>query len=402
MKFDWNKKYLTIALLSFFVIALGILFYGLVNNFFTVLAVIAYFIGILSPILMGFAFAFILAPILTFFDTKCFPKLLKKMKNKKKAKKLIRGLSVFCTLLIALLVIGAILWFLIPQIVKSILGMVDGIPSYVENIKAFALNFASSNPELSNYFNQSFTDVDAFLQSYAPNLSTWASGLTMSVGRGLFSAIMVVKDVLIGLVISAYIMYSKETFCSQTKKLTFAIFSRKIANKLLEVTYLANKIFSGFISGQMLDALIVGTICFIFTSIVGIPYAPLISIIIAITNIIPVIGPFLGTIPVALILLLDNPMNALIFVIFIIILQQIDGNIIAPKILGGSTGLSPFWVLFAIFIGGGLFGIPGIFLGVPTFALIFTLVSDFIKNRLTKKGLPNDVSSYDGKDEPSV
>ncbi|HOO28395.1 MAG TPA: AI-2E family transporter, partial [Lachnospiraceae bacterium] len=195
-----------------------------------------------------------------------------------------------------------------------------------------------------------------------------------------------------------YLLASKELFCAQAKKLSYALLREERANNLINNMRFANKTFGGFLVGKILDSLIIGIICFVGTSILKIPYALLISVIVGVTNMIPFFGPYLGAIPCAIILIMINPMKCLIFLIFILILQQFDGNILGPKILGNSTGLSSFWVIFAITIFGGLLGILGMFIGVPLFAVIYSAIKTFVNQRLIKKQLPADTTFYMGSD----
>ena len=187
---------------------------------------------------------------------------------------------------------------------------------------------------------------------------------------------------------------SKDTFSAQGKKVIYAIFKREKGNKVLGAIDYIDSVFSGFIYGKIVDSVIIGLICFIFCTIVDMPYATLISVIIGVTNIIPFFGPFIGAIPSAFLVLVESPTMCLVFVVFVIVLQQLDGNIIGPLILGDSTGLSSFWVLFAIMVGGNLFGFPGMVLGVPTFACIYALVTIILRDGLNRNGLSNDTEFF--------
>ncbi len=201
---------------------------------------------------------------------------------------------------------------------------------------------------------------------------------------------------LVGIVVSVYLLNSKDLFCAQFKKILYAFVPAKSANEFISTVRRAHKIFGGFVTGKLLDSLIIGMLCFIVMTIFNWPYAMLISVIIAVTNIIPFFGPFIGGIPSALLILMVEPITSLYFGIFVLILQQFDGNILGPKILGDSTGLSSFWVIFSLLVFGGFFGFVGMAIGVPTFAVFYTLITDKIYNSLEKKKLPTDTQKFEG------
>ena len=205
-------------------------------------------------------------------------------------------------------------------------------------------------------------------------------------------------NIMIGVIISVYLLVSKQKFVGQGKKVLYALFYERQANNILEVVRKSHSIFSGFISGKLIDSLIIGVLCFIGMSIMKMPYIPLVSVLVGVTNVIPFFGPYLGAIPSILLILLISPGKGIMFLIFIIILQQLDGNIIGPKILGSSTGLSAFWVIFAILIGSGLFGIIGMIAGVPVFAVIYYLIKTGLEYSLRKKNLPTDTKEYENLD----
>ena len=227
----------------------------------------------------------------------------------------------------------------------------------------------------------------------APNIKNLGN-LATTLYNGVFSVMRFLFEFMIGIIISIYLMSSKELFSGQSKKIAYALFEENKANHLIRNMRFVHKTFIGFLSGKIVDSIIIGILCFLGTSFLEIPYAILVSVIVGVTNIIPFFGPYLGAIPCAILILMISPIHCLYFVIFIIILQQIDGNIIGPKILGNSTGISSFWVIFAITIFGGLFGIPGMVIGVPVFAIIYAGFRSYFHRMLRKKGLPTDTSVY--------
>ncbi|MBR0399383.1 MAG: AI-2E family transporter, partial [Mogibacterium sp.] len=242
--------------------------------------------------------------------------------------------------------------------------------------------------EWINYFTDSA--VEFAKNTWLPHTSSIAAGIS----SGVIGAVGVVFDFIVGIIVCVYFLNIKDTLGAQAKKILFACFKESTADEILEGADFTNRTLGGFINGKIIDSIIIGIICFICMSIFGWEYSLLISCIIAITNIIPFFGPFIGAIPSALLLLMVNPMHCLYFLILIVALQQFDGNVLGPKILGDRTGLASFWVLFAILVGGGLFGFLGMVIGVPVFAVIYAYISRALNKRLGKKGFSTDVSDY--------
>lgn len=248
---------------------------------------------------------------------------------------------------------------------------------------------------MSGYLEIGLTKGTEFFENWAkteflPQTKNIVAGLT----SGVIGAVRIVFNVVIGIIISIYVLMSKESFIGQSKKLVYAIFPGKQANAIIHTVHKSNEIFGGFISGKILDSLIIGILCFICLYLMKMPYTVLVSVIVGVTNVIPFFGPYLGAVPSAILIMLANPIQGLYFILFILVLQQVDGNIIGPKILGDSTGLSSFWVVFAILIGGGVFGIPGMIIGVPVFAVIFYIIRNILNYALKRKQLPQDSESY--------
>ena len=330
-------------------------------------------VKILTPFFIGFAIAFILIPLRNIIETRWLGGLSWKKKTK-------RTIAVISCIIIFLLLITVTLLMLIPQLISSVQTLVGNMDVYLRTLEDFVNRF-QSNEEYSQV-------IDNILQSLFTQISNWVQQLSSLIPKVLNYSVSLISSVFnffMGLIVSVYILLDEETFRSQIRKAIKALFSEKTSKRIFYVAELTGKMFNSFIFGKALDSLIIGIICWFVTSIMNIPYSPLISFIIGITNMIPVFGPFIGAIPSAFILLVINPMAALEFVIFIIILQQIDGNIIGPYILGDSMGLPAFWIMFAIILGGGLFGVIGMFLGVPLFAVIFTIGKEILKERLKIK-----------------
>ena len=226
---------------------------------------------------------------------------------------------------------------------------------------------------------------------FLPQTRNLIAGLT----SGVIIAVRLLFHVIIGIILSIYILMSKEALIGQSKQIVYALFSGKRANRIIRTVHKSNEIFGGFISGKILDSAIIGILCFLCLYVMKMPYVVLVSVIVGVTNVIPFFGPYLGAVPSAILIMLANPIKGLYFIIFILVLQQVDGNIIGPKILGDSTGLSSFWVVFAILVGGGLFGVPGMIIGVPLLAVIFYIIRNALDHVMEKKGLPQDPAEFE-------
>lgn len=398
MKVKWSKKYLSAGITAFFVVAASILFLLFLLKFDVVSKWVGTVISILMPIILGLAFAYLLNPVQNFFENTCYRRLFKNLLAKKPKSKLPRILSVTTAILVALLVIGGLIGIMLPQLITSVKGLIDKMPGYLANFKEWLDRMIVENHWLASVVGENsdelITRLQKSLEGALPALQEMAGNVTGVVIGGAIGVVNAVTDFILGLVVSIYVMYSKERFAAQTKKVMYALFPRSYTDRAIELTRSTNKVFGGFISGKLIEALIIGLMTFIVMAILQIPYAPLISVIVGITDIIPFFGPFIGAIPSTLILLLEDPFKAVLFVIITIIIQQIDGNLIGPKILGDSTGLSAFWVIFAILLGGGLFGFVGMLLGVPAWAVIYSLIKAFIEGRLERKKFPVSTQAY--------
>lgn len=399
MKLPFDRKHLGFGIVMFLVIAASILFYVFLQNFSIFKNFIKTMLNILSPVMYGFVIAYLLNPLLRFLENKLFLPMCKKFKRLKNPEKLSRALGVFTTLIISLGAVVALFWLVIPQLITSISSMTLKFPDYINKTREYFDGVLKSNPALLEYSNSIFeSTIIPYLNNLKPQIASFAQ--SMAVGAYQFASWII--NISVGIIVSIYIMYSKETFASQFKRVCYALFSKEFCKRFLNAADSTDKVFGKYISGKILDSVIVGIICFIVCVLIGIPYAALVSVLVGVTNIIPFFGPFFGAVPSAFIILLEDPMKALIFVIFIIFLQQIDGNVLCPIILGDSTGLSAFWVITAILVGGGLFGILGMFISVPIFAVIYTFVKSFIDVKLEKKQLPISADAYKGNNNPDI
>lgn len=362
----------------------------------------------LRPILYGIAIAYILNPIMKHMEEKWIGPVYNKLYsfinekylknkdiNRENTKKTIRFISLFLTMGLFLFFIYGIIMLIVPQLIESIQSIIIRLPMYFTRLDIWFSGILANNPYLENIFDDYWPDLEQwFIKEVLPSIKDLLSYISSDLLGSVFEVVDLAFDCIIGIIVSIYLLSNKDIYGAHGKKVCYAFMSEERANNLINNGRFANKMFGGFLSGKLVDSLIIGIICFVCLNLLKIPYSLLISVIIGITNIIPFFGPFLGAIPSAFFLLMVEPVKALIFLIFVVVLQQFDGNILGPKILSDSTGLSSFWVIFAITLFGGLFGVVGMFIGVPVFAIIYAAIKTFINKALEKKGLPTDTDYY--------
>ena len=386
MKIDWNKKYNTIAVYVFLVIAAVILFYlGLsrISDLFDKIEVV---ISILQPFIIGFAIAYILNFILKFYEDRVLKDdYLKKIKIKKK-----RTLGLIMTYFTAMLFIYLFSHFVMPQLIDSISRLANNVPKYGPNI-------IDTADEVMRKFKISQEQMDTISETLK-NVSSHVSKIVIdfipTIGTYAAKFASRLWNIVLGFIISIYMLADKEKFAAIFKKVVFSIFNKNYSNKILMLASKSNDTFGKFFVGKIIDSAIIGVLTFVVLSIARMPYTLLLSVIIGLTNIIPFFGPFIGAIPSFIIILCVDPIKALWFIVIIFVIQQIDGNLIGPKILGDSIGISAFWILFAILVAGKFMGIVGMIIGVPVFAVIYTIIKENVENRLDKKGLKTDTRDY--------
>lgn len=391
LKVDFNKKYDTIAVYCVLTFAVCLLLVVLCANFSVVSDWIKNFFRVIAPVTWGVVIAYICNPIMKFFERN-----IKKITDRKKPHpKLTRALSTILSIALLIAIIVGLMWIVINQISESISEIFSSIPEYITRIETFVVKLLGDYPEAVKYIESQLDTIQSKLMDFANvNIIPKLGDLSVRLKDSALGIIVAIKDFIIGFIVAIYLLLSKEIFVAQGRKITYALFPRSLSKNILRVCSKANRTLSGFLSGKLLDSFIIGTICFIAMTIMQMNFVALISVIIGITNIIPFFGPFFGAIPSAFLLLLSSPKQVIPFIIFIIVLQQFDGNILGPKIIGDSTGLTPFWVMFAIFVGGGLFGFAGMLLGVPVFAVLYALFSEFIAHLLKKKRLSHRTRDY--------
>ena len=396
MKINIDKKHISLGITSFLVVASSICFYYLLFHGDRFLGKINAILVIASPVIYGIILAYLLTPIVNTIEKKLLsPLFTKSSEMNSTKKKWMRFLSVLMTVIIVILFIYGFFSILIPNVISSVKSISFAFPIYVNNLMHFADKYFEANPDIEALFNQLVSTYSVEIDKYLNNtIIPQMESLLKTVSLSLISVLKAMWNLIIRLIISIYVLCSKEIFAGQSKKIIYAIFSTKTANSLIKDFRFISDTFIGFISGKIVDSIIIGIICFIGTSLLKIPYALLVSVIVGITNIIPFFGPYLGAIPSAILILMINPIKCITFIIFILILQQVDGNVIGPKILGQSTGLSGFWVIFSITIFGGLFGFLGMIIGVPFFAVVYAMTRRIIDRMLKKRNLPISTSEY--------
>ena len=383
--------------LSFFWIGLALIIcYYFINHFDVISRGISKVNGILTPFYLGIIMAYLLCPVYNATVKGLYGFIKDKMKTPYKALKLSRVVgTVVAVLVIMVLVVGLIL-MIIPNLYESVSTLVPRLPLYFNSTINMIESHLNSDNEVSNYIMGNLDNLSSKAMEWVQNKLVPASEVIIArVSSGVVATIGGILDCVIALIICVYILNSKELFTAQGKKLIRAVFSPEHAESIFELGRLSNNTFGGFINGKIIDSIIIGIICFICMTILNLPMAMLISVIVGVTNIIPFFGPFIGAIPSAFLLLLMNPLACLKFIILVFVLQQVDGNIIGPKILGKATKLSSFWVMFAIIVGGGLFGFLGMILGVPVFAVMYTYIARAINRLLKKKKIDSDTLAYE-------
>lgn len=392
MKVEWTKS-MTKRVLVYIVAGIGILAaYFILINLKRVSGILSSVSDILRPFIIAAIFAYIVNGPMMFFE-----RLFGRLTDKKKPRPVLkRVLAIIAAWVASLAVLVLFFVIIVPDVKISITTLINNLPSYFESLKAFITALAEKYQLDISYLN-SFMNfqvtadgimeiIDKYSDALIPQLANIAN---ISVQIGSFIA-----DVIIAIIISVYLLFSKETLIAQLKKVLYALFNRKLADVSVRVARETHRTFSGFINGKLLDSLIIGILCFIGMSILKFEYALLISFIVGVTNVIPFFGPMFGAVPSVLLLLMIDPWHALWFAVFIFALQQLDGNVIGPKILGDSTGLPALWVMFAILVGGALWGVAGMFVGVPLFAVIYRFSKEIFENLLKKKNMPENTNAY--------
>lgn len=389
------KRYLKIGITGAAILASGILCAFVLFKMPVIISVLKGITEILKPFLYGVVFAYLLAPLCNKIEEKLFQIF---PKAKTKARRFICFIAIVISLCVAIAVIWLIIMMIIPQVWDSVMKIIQMVPQKLIEVNNWVEHMLENQPELQAYFEEFSSQAESNIDSLL-NVDTIqkVQSIINSLSVQLFGVLGVVKNIFLGLLISAYLLGSRKLFGAQAGLILHGVFSDKWAKIIEEEIRYTDKMFNGFLVGKIIDSAIIGLLCFAGTSIMGFEAPAFISVIIGITNIIPFFGPFIGAIPCGLLLLLENPMHCLYFIIFIFVLQQLDGNVIGPKILGNTTGVSSFWVLFAILLFGGMWGVVGMVIGVPLFAVIYDIIRKLVYRGLRKHKRESMITDYEEK-----
>ncbi len=364
------------------VISLAVLFFFFIYKIDVIFAIIQKIVRILMPVIVGAVIAYLLNPVDDYFEGIYLKYFGHYFKTEKRKKKYIKIAGVATAILLFLIILFMLFYLVVPQIYYNTRNLIVALPGQMRDLMEWITAKMADDTQLNSVITRFYQEAMNFL-------STWVKTDMLDqlylVIDGVLGAVNVVAEFFIGIIIAVYLMMGRENFKREGKKVIYAFLNDEHAGMLIGLLKECNRIFGGFINGKLLDSLIIGILCFIGVSLLNMPYSVLVAVIIGVTNVIPFFGPYIGAIPSTILIMLDSPSKGLIFLVFILILQQFDGNILGPKILGDSIGLSPFWIVFAILLGGGLFGVVGMLFGVPVFAVFYYLITSFINYRLAKK-----------------
>ncbi|MBQ7248376.1 MAG: AI-2E family transporter [Lachnospiraceae bacterium] len=396
MRFKWNNKYFKWGATAFIVLAAALVFYMAMKEADGISGAIGSFLGAFSAVFTGFVLAYILNPLIRLLE-KPFKKLgLKLFKgNEEKASSFARAFALALTALILIVFIVLLMWLVIPRVYESITTIASNLSGYYANIKSFLGGVLDAESAIGRI-------VLSTLDSLGETVSRWfTEGFIAELAQylqsaisGIYGVVMTIFDVIIGLIIAIYVLADKDKLAAQGKKLCYSFLRTERATKFLKALKRIDRIFTGFISARLIDSVVLGFVCYFIMLIFGMPYRELISVLIGVTNIIPIFGPFIGMIPSAVLILMVSPVKCLIFIIALVIIMQIDSNLIFPKIAGNATGLSGFWVLCSMMIFGGLFGFWGMVVGVPTFAVIYAYIKERMNLRLKEKNITSSTEDF--------
>ncbi len=396
-----RTQYLKWGLTAFLTVCAVLVFYDTFYMGGTLQQFVSKLTSVLAPVVYGAVIAYLLTPVMNWIERvlhavwqKVFPK-----KHLKNAAGILRFFSILLAEAVAILLIYLLMSVLIPQLIDSVTMLINNAESYYYKVYNWADSLLDSENEvavwIADFVTKYYSNGVTLLKEHIlPWAQTTLGTLTGGIWSGIRGVINLATDLIVGIIVSIYLMTMKEKSLARCCKAVFAIFDERKARAVICGTRQVDRIFSGFVRGKLLDSIIIGALCFIGGSILKLPYTPLVSVVVGVTNIIPFFGPFLGAIPSAFLILLVSPKQCLIFIIFIVVLQQFDGNILGPKILGDATGISSFWVIVAILVGGGFGGVLGMFLGVPIFACVQELVKYLLDRRLRRRNMPTEAYAY--------
>ena len=414
-------------------IALAVLFVVFVFRFDSFSKGFSWIGEVAAPIICGVVIAYIISPLTSWIERTFFKKLIndpppeknlvmQKLseskvgstvvvrslekhsapmeKKRRRRRTAARALSVTISYVLVLAIVAGILIAVMPSVAGSIVDLADQMPGYIKKLDAFLQEFFANNPEVAGLISDSFTELGSVVKKISQIVEPMTSDIVSSVSSGVIKLaaglLTGVKNVVIGLIIGIYLLFSKERLLAQCKKIMFAFLKNSVCQRVFYVASKSNQIFKSYVVSNLIDALIIFAAMAIGMLALGMPYPMLLAVVCGVTNLIPFFGPFIGAIPCGVLILLVDPVKVIWFGLFVLVLQQLDGNFIKPHLFGESMGLPAIWVLVSITIGGGLFGIPGMLLGVPVFAVLYLLFAEFVSSKLKKKNMPEKTSEYSG------
>lgn len=414
-------------------IALAVLFVVFVFRFDSFSKGFSWIGEVAAPIICGVVIAYIISPLTSWIERTFFKKLINDLppeknlvmqklseskvgstvvvrslekhsapmeKKRRRRRTAARALSVTISYVLVLAIVAGILIAVMPSVAGSIVDLADQMPGYIKKLDAFLQEFFANNPEVAGLISDSFTELGSVVKKISQIVEPMTSDIVSSVSSGVIKLaaglLTGVKNVVIGLIIGIYLLFSKERLLAQCKKIMFAFLKNSVCQRVFYVASKSNQIFKSYVVSNLIDALIIFAAMAIGMLALGMPYPMLLAVVCGVTNLIPFFGPFIGAIPCGVLILLVDPVKVIWFGLFVLVLQQLDGNVIKPHLFGESMGLPAIWVLVSITIGGGLFGIPGMLLGVPVFAVLYLLFAEFVSSKLKKKNMPEKTSEYSG------
>ena len=392
-RFQPNSRYFTIVIYGLMFVLGTILLVRIVGSFNNTVKLLGQALQVIAPFLVGAFIAFILYPLVRFFYRNLFKNTLHM-----KSDKLSKWLSILVTYVIAIGVIAILMVFILPQLYASITDIVDRLPVWYNNLTTMVDNFENRHADLGfidyNLINEHLTSlypkIISYLTDTLANLLPYVVNTSMAIVKG-------VVNLIISIMVSVYMISDHKNIFYQFKKLLYAVFPKQAADTARTICRESTNIFLKFMYGKAIDSVIIGIICFVCMNIFKFPYTVLISVIVGITNMIPYFGPYIGGVLGGIIIVIVNPVQVIFFAVMILVIQQFDGLFLGPKILGDSTGLKPLWVIFAIVVGGAMFGVLGMFLGVPTMAVICYILNIVVEHFLKKRNIT--VQPYDSPDK---
>lgn len=389
------KRYLKIGITGAAILTSGILCAFILFKMRIIIELLKGITGILKPFLYGAVIAYLLAPLCNKIEEKLFQTF---PKANRKAKRFICFIAIVISLCVALAIVWMVIMLIIPQVWDSVMKIIDMVPQKITILNNWIEHMLENQPELQAYFEEFANQAESHINSLL-NVDTIqkVQSIINSLSVQVFGVLGVLKNISLGFLISAYLLGSRKLFGAQAGLILHGVFPDKWAGIIEEEIRYTDKMFNGFLVGKIIDSAIIGLLCFAGLSFMGFEAPAFIGVIIGITNIIPFFGPFIGAIPCGLLLLLENPMHCLYFIIFIFVLQQLDGNVIGPKILGNTTGVSSFWVLFSILLFGGMWGVVGMVIGVPLFAVIYDIIRKLVYRGLRKHKRESMITDYEEK-----